>query len=137
MGKLRTHEDKKVADLAKETVRKWKNDVAGAKKPEEKTSASTTTGKPASPTLQTKASLEKAPTAGSVVNGAKQENPTLKGTAKKPRDANSDNISKVHTGEKTRDSSILLLYNAIVVDSDECTSLVPNFFRHNILTLLG
>ena len=31
VGKLRTHEDKHVADLAKETVKKWKNDVAAQK----------------------------------------------------------------------------------------------------------
>ena len=118
---MRTHEDKKVADLAKETVRKWKNDVAGQKKPEEK--ALTATTSPASPTLQTKTSVDKSPdVANGDVNHEKRENGPPHGDVKKVRDEKSDSISKVHTGEKTRDSSIILLYKAIVMDSTESTS---------------
>jgi transcription elongation factor S-II len=133
VGKLRTHEDKNVADLAKETVRKWKNDVAGHKKPDTSSSTSTATttntstipsaGKATSPVLPTKVSTENV---APVTNGSgniKTEGGPAKDTTtvKKTRDANTDGI-KNPTGEKVRDSSIMLLYNAIVLDSEECPS---------------
>lgn len=128
MGKLRTHEDTKVADLAKETVKKWKGDVAGQKKPEASGSATTTTtaanvGKATSPIVQKKESLDTVPKTTPIMNGTgKVENGPTGGTAaeKKPRNATSDGISKVHTNDKARDGSIILLYNAIVLESTEC-----------------
>jgi transcription elongation factor S-II len=131
VGKLRTHEDTKVADLAKETVKKWKTDVAGQKKPD--TSGSTTTataatnaGKPASPIAQRKGSLDTVPKVTPIANGAgKAEGGSASGGGgeKRPRNATSDGISKVHTNDKVRDGSIILLYNAIVLDSTECRFL--------------
>jgi transcription elongation factor S-II len=123
VGRLRTHQDKKVADLAKDTVRKWKNDVGGTKKPEgtaASTASSATAGKGGA-TSPTK------PNPG-VPNGVvKTENPgssngASPAKAKAPRTAASDNIPKEITGDKTRDGSIALLYNSIALDRDERNS---------------
>jgi transcription elongation factor S-II len=121
VGKLRTHEDKKVADLAKETVKKWKNDVAGHKDKPASASTSNATAKPApvakssSPVVPTR--LDSQTTApASTPNGT--QSPA--NGSQKPRDANVDGISKVHTNDKIRDSCIILLYNAICSDSTEC-----------------
>ena len=132
MGRLRTHEDKNVADLAKETVRKWKEDVAAMKKPDHShkpptaggsattagTTAASSATKPGSPSLVRKASVVDTPSTANA-NGVKTE----PATAHKVRDAKTDGISKEITRDKTRDSSILLLYNAIVLDSTECKIL--------------
>jgi transcription elongation factor S-II len=119
VGKLRTHDDKKVADLAKETVRKWKNDVAGQKdKP-----ASTQPTKTASPVKSTGPVLPQAaqsfPVPAASSNG-KIKSESSASPAKKARDATSDGISKSVVGEKIRDNCIILLYNAICLDSIEC-----------------
>ena len=148
MGKLRTHEDKEVADLAKETVRKWKNDVAGHKKPETgASSASSTTAatskKAASPVVPAKVSSDAASTSTTVVNGVKAESGSNNGAAseKKDRNVKTDGIPAVITQDKARDGSIHLLYNAIVLDSDDCTlerilflicSLYPHPFSNKI-----
>lgn len=109
--------------------------MAGQKKPEEK--AVTATTSPASPTLQTKTSVDKSPeVANGAVNHEKRENGPPHGEAKIARDSKSDSISKVHTGEKTRDSSIILLYNAIVMDSTECTSALPPYLGCFLMTSL-
>ena len=118
VGRLRTHEDKNVADLAKDTVRKWKNDVGGSKKPEAASTATTGTGKSGAATSPTKASA--------VPNGAvkveKSSNGGSDGKAKAPRTAVTDNIPKDPTGDKVRDTSIALLYNAVVLDREDCIS---------------
>ena len=130
MGKLRTHEDKKVADLAKETVRKWKNDVAGHKKPETGASSTTSTtaaaasGKAVSPVVPTKVSSAPASTSTTTANGAvKAENGSSNVAVSERKDRNSkkDGIPNVITEDKARDGSIHLLYNAIVLDSDHGT----------------
>lgn len=128
VGKLRTHVDKKVADLAKETVKKWKNDVAATKAAE---SAPTTT-KAAPSTGTTTVPNKPAPTTAAtatITNGAKVEDATASksgsGLPNKVRDANSDGIPKQFTPDKARDGSIILLYNAICVDSSECIILPP------------
>ena len=133
VGKLRTHEDKNVADLAKETVRKWKNDVAGHKKPDTPSSSTSTatttipsTGKAVSPVVPTKLSTENVPAVTNGNGNNKTENGPAKTTTtvKKTRDANTDGI-KNPTGDKVRDGSIILLYNAIVLDSTECLPPTP------------
>jgi hypothetical protein len=123
VGRLRIHEDKKVADLAKETVRKWKNDVSGTKKPEHASSSagsSGSTGKVGSPTIS-KTGVDGSTTM--TANGAVKQEST---GAKTNRDATSDRIPKDHTKDKTRDGGILQLYNAIVLDSAECMSPLPH-----------
>jgi transcription elongation factor S-II len=138
VGKLRTHEDKKVADLAKETVRKWKNDVAGHKKPETGTSSTTSTtaaasGKAVSPVAPAKVSSAPASTSTTTANGAvKAENGSSNVAVSERKDRNSkkDGIPNVITEDKARDGSIHLLYNAIVLDSDHGT--LKTYFISNL-----
>lgn len=125
MGKLRTHEDKKVADLAKETVRKWKNDVAGHKKPDTATSSASSataaaSGKAVSPVASTKISSDPTTLANGSVK-AESGSSNVAPSEKKDRNAKKDGIPAVITQDKARDGSIHLLYNAIVLDSDDCT----------------
>jgi hypothetical protein len=125
VGKLRTHEDKKVAELAKETVKKWKHDVAGQKKPEGTPSstskaagtAGATSGPSQPPTV---ASVTAQHRQGSISNGSVKEENATANAVKKNRDANTDGIPKDHTGDKARDGNIVLLYNSIVLDASEC-----------------
>jgi transcription elongation factor S-II len=128
VGRLRTHEDKNVADLAKDTVRKWKNDVGGSKKPEAASTASASAGKSAPATSPTKASV--------VPNGAvkveKSANGAEDGKAKAPRTSVTDNIPKQPTGDKVRDTSIALFYNAIALDREECISPPPQMPRRMV-----
>ena len=117
-----------MADLAKETVRKWKNDVAGHKKPDTGTSSTSSTtaaasGKAVSPVVSTKISSDPASTSTTVANGAvNAESGSSNGapSEKKDRNAKKDGIPGVITQDKARDGSIHLLYNAIVLDSDDC-----------------
>ena len=116
-----------MADLAKETVKKWKNDVAGHKKPEASTTNTTATaapGKAVSPVAPTKISSDSVSTSTTIVNGAgkvDKGSTNIAATQKKDRNAKKDGIPGVITQDKARDGSIHLLYNAIVIDSDDCT----------------
>lgn len=139
MGKLRTHEDKSVADLAKETVKKWKNDVAAQKEKPAATAGSTTdasrqstvipksgTTKAMSPTAPTKVSSATNATGTFGVGETQSSNASVNGTttpAGKNRDATSDGIAEFlpkGLEHKVRNGSITLLYNAIVLESTEC-----------------
>ena len=125
MGKLRTHEDKRVAELAKETVKKWKHDVAGQKKPDATPSstskAAATAGAASGPSPPpTVASVTAQHRQGSISNGSVKEENSNANAMKKNRDANTDGIPKEHTGDKARDGSIVLLYNSIALESSEC-----------------
>jgi hypothetical protein len=127
-------------------VRKWKNDVAGNKKPEPgtskgtggtastttttatKTDATSTAGQAVSPVLPTKGSSEAGPTKSTIANGAvkTEDRGPSNDVAKKDRNANLDGIPKVIVNDKVRDGSIILLYNAIVLESTECVPLAPS-----------
>ena len=150
MGKLRTHEDKTVADLAKETVKKWKNDVAAQKEKPGATGGSTGEGARQNPVAQktgtAKATSSTVPTkVGSAMNvtgtngiaETHSSNATANGTATpagKNRDATSDGIAKYLTEDKVRNGSITLLYNAIVLESTERRIPLPakNFPPFNL-----
>jgi transcription elongation factor S-II len=130
VGKLRTHDDKKVADLAKETVKKWKNDVAGAK-----SVPPTATGQTAGSPQKNAPTTNTTTTSSAIINGTKVENISPQPlTANKVRDASSDGIPKTFTNDKARDGSITLLYNAICLDSSECLySLDPRLMFSSYL----
>lgn len=111
-----------MADLAKETVKKWKNDVAAQKeKPGSATTKAIPSQKASSPTLPTPVSSGTATPAMTANGSVKAENvlPNSAG-GNKVRDANSDGITKHPVDHKVRDGSIILLYNAICLDSTEC-----------------
>ena len=152
VGKLRTHEDKHVADLAKETVKKWKNDVAAQKeKPVVAASASANAGgnvkqsagtaaaavgasKVTSPTGPGKgvssasSSSTTTTTTQAGTNGMGTTTPSSLGNGAgtgKTRDAASDGIAEYLTEGIVRNGSITLLYNAIVLESTERTLPPP------------
>jgi hypothetical protein len=132
-------------------VRKWKNDVAGNKKPEPgaskgtggtaSTTATTTTtagatstaGQSVSPVVPTKGLPEAGPTKSTIANGAvtAEDRGPSNDVAKKDRNANLDGIPKVIVNDKVRDGSIILLYNAIVLESTECNPPSPSLKSHN------
>jgi transcription elongation factor S-II len=152
VGRLRTHEDKKVADLAKDTVRKWKDDVAAAKKPDSSKAANATANAGAAGAVAVSGAGNSGPASiarkASVVDTSSSASaPSVKqanasAPSQKVRDAKTDGISKEITRDKVRDSSIILLYNAIVLDSTECKvplvtdpdldSLYSYSFCHNL-----
>jgi len=108
VGKLRAHASKQVSDLAKEIVKKWKNEVEKAKAlqgqqggvskpnvkiPERKQSvASSVPGTPLTPVAQ--------------------------------RSAKIDGVKTEFLGDKTRDKCIELLYDSLASDSGAPTDLI-------------
>lgn len=119
MGKLRAHDSKDVADLAKEIVKKWKNDVDKAKA---KTSVN---GKPpgASPLascplsdgrLVRKQSTPLTPVATPTPNGKAEV-----------RNSKSDGVKITVTGDNTRDRCAELIYDGLACDSGARESLFP------------
>lgn len=109
VGKLRTHEAKEVSDLAKEIVKKWKNEVERAKGgakvgangkavPTRKGSTSVTPSTPATPVP---------------VNGGSGFR-TAKGDGAKPSS----------TGNVTRDKCMELIYDGLACDSGAPSDLI-------------
>lgn len=100
VGKLRSHTTKEVSELAKEIVKKWKNEVelakAGAKAPVRKASTAST------PAMTTTA------------NNTKIESRTAKG----------DGVKIDLIGDKTRDKCMELIYDALASDSGAPTDLI-------------
>jgi len=109
VGKLRSHEAKEVSDLAKEIVKKWKNEVERAKGgsktgangkavPSRKSSTSVTPSTPATPVP---------------VNGGSGVR-TAKGDGAKPST----------TGDSTRDKCMELIYDGLACDSGAPSDLI-------------
>ncbi|KAG1824815.1 transcription factor S-II, central domain-containing protein [Suillus subaureus] len=97
VGKLRTHEAKEVSELAREIVKKWKNEVERAKGAR-KGSASVTPSNAATP----------AP-----VNGKLE-----------PRSAKADGVKASGTGDNTRDRCAELIYDGLACDSGAPSELI-------------
>jgi transcription elongation factor S-II len=112
VGKLRTHASKDVSDLAKELVKKWKNEVEkakqqnGASPPTMKKASSSVTAKSPSTTVSTPSSTPKA----------------------EQRTAKSDG-AKGATGDTTRDKCTEVIYDALAFDSSHPTALVEKRAR--------
>jgi len=101
VGKLRAHDAKDVADLAKEIVKKWKNDVdkakAKAKPPVRKPSTSLT------------------PVATPAPNGRLDV-----------RNSKSDGVRITVTGDNTRDRCAELIYDGLACDSGAPSDLITD-----------
>ncbi|KAG8215699.1 transcription elongation factor [Butyriboletus roseoflavus] len=109
VGKLRVHESKDVSDLAKEIVKKWKNEVDKAKSASgSKTSIN---GKPA----VRKQSASVTPAATPTSNG-------------KPEVRNSkvDGVKISVTGDNTRDRCAELIYDGLACDSGAPSDLITS-----------
>ncbi|KAF8659275.1 hypothetical protein AX16_001850 [Volvariella volvacea WC 439] len=115
VGKLRSHDDKSVSDLAKEIVKKWKGAVERAKQKDGGSGAAGggTTPKPANKPTNT-AKKPAAATPGT------PGTPTSNSSA---RSAKTDGV-KASTGDATRDKCAELLYDALASDSGAPSELI-------------
>ncbi|KIJ31467.1 hypothetical protein M422DRAFT_36222 [Sphaerobolus stellatus SS14] len=123
VGKLRTHQTKEIADLAKELVKKWKSEVDRAKHKAAGTSApvaaavtpsgSNSAGSTPQPTTS-KPSLQVDATKKAAVGAA--QSPTVT-SPNSTRTADGDGVSGTITGDSIRDKCIVMLYNAMCSDS--------------------
>ncbi|KAH7915766.1 transcription factor S-II, central domain-containing protein [Hygrophoropsis aurantiaca] len=104
VGKLRSHEAKEVSELAKEIVKKWKNEVERAKGGA--TAKTPGNGKPV---------VRKASTSVPPSNPA-TPTPTMNGKAD-VRTAKADGAKPGATGDTTRDRCAELIYDALACDS--------------------
>jgi len=108
VGKLRTHESKDVSDLAKEIVKKWKNEVDKAK------SAAGNKSNPVS---------VKPPVRKQSTSTTPALTPTPNGKAD-VRSHKSDGVKVTATGDHTRDRCAELIYDGLSCDSGAPTDLI-------------
>lgn len=101
VGKLRMHASKEVAELAKELVKKWKSEVDRSKL------KAVTAAKP-NVQVDTKATATTSGTPGT---------PSPATATDAVRSAETDNVPKSLIGDDVRDRCIVMLYNAICLDS--------------------
>ena len=119
MGKLRTHESKDVSDLAKEIVKKWKNEVDKAKSTASKNPVN---GK--QPGMCSSKGVCRADT-GIARKPSTSVPPVPTVTANgKPevRSAKVDGVKITTTGDNTRDRCAELIYDGLAYDSGARTS---------------
>ncbi|KLO08154.1 transcription elongation factor [Schizopora paradoxa] len=113
VGKLRANPSKEVSDLAKELVKKWKNEVDRAK-----AANGGGTAKASTPTATTKVALRRASVAESIGTPPPKTptTPTL-GSQDVARSAKLDGVKVNATGDKTRDKCIELIYDSLSIGS--------------------
>jgi transcription elongation factor S-II len=140
VGKLRSHGTKEVSDLAKEIVRKWKNEVEKEKQANGVKSGvnqanSKTTGAlllfarpfdarriPNVTDTSRKASKSTTPTVSTPLQSYSNTNGS-------GRSAKSDGVRTDVTGDKTRDKCVELIYDALASDSGSRKSHFFLFIR--------
>ncbi|KIN99247.1 hypothetical protein M404DRAFT_819759 [Pisolithus tinctorius Marx 270] len=112
VGKLRTHDVKEISDLAKEIVKKWKNEVERAKggSGSKSTANAKSTGAPRKPVVSA------TPASGSVT-------PASNGKSE-VRTAKSDGVKISVSGDTMRDRCIELIYDGLACDSAAPTDLI-------------
>ncbi|KAG1734924.1 transcription factor S-II, central domain-containing protein [Suillus paluster] len=111
VGKLRTHEAKEVSDLAKEIVKKWKNEVERAKGGPGSKAGAPANGKAGS-TRKGSASVTPSNATPAPMSG-KSESRTAKGDK-----------AKAGTGNDVRDRCTELLYDGLAFDSGAPSDLI-------------
>jgi transcription elongation factor S-II len=111
VGKLRSHADKQVSDLAKEIVKKWKTEVDKHKR-----SPGQSIQGPSKAVASDSSSV--IPSSSSNSNANNSPKPDL-------RTAKSDGISTSWTGDNTRDKCAALIYDALASDSGARVSCFP------------
>ncbi|KAK0200286.1 transcription elongation factor S-II [Desarmillaria ectypa] len=113
VGKLRTHASKSISDLAKDIVRKWKNDVEKAKQSHHHSGESSKpvqNGKPAP--------IRKA----SVASDGKPVTQTANKAA--TRTAKTDGLEVKLFGDDTRNKCVALMYDSLAFDSNAPSDLI-------------
>jgi len=114
VGKLRSHADKQVSELAKEIVKKWKTEVDKGKR-------ANGTPEATKPTPVRKASTS------AVTSKSASGSPAIPPSSiPKPelRTAKGDGITTAWTGDKTRDKCAELIYDALASDSGAPNDLI-------------
>ncbi|KAI9566594.1 transcription elongation factor [Boletus coccyginus] len=107
VGKLRAHDSKDVSDLAKEIVKKWKNDVDKAK------SASKTPVNAKQPVRKQSTSVT--PVATPAANGKADV-----------RSSKTDGVKMTATGDNTRNKCAELIYDGLAYDSGAPSDLITD-----------
>ncbi|EIN06825.1 transcription elongation factor [Punctularia strigosozonata HHB-11173 SS5] len=135
VGKLRSHANRDISNLAKEVVKKWKAEVEKEKEtrgssatPSTPGGASTTASTPKPPPVR-KASIASSVGAPPASPATTIASPTTYArtslpTNGAPRTAKLDGISMDVTSDKTRDKCIELIYDALASDSSAPADLV-------------
>lgn len=113
VGKLRTHEAKEVSDLAREIVKKWKNEVERAKGGSG-SKAGTPANSKAAPIRRGSASVTPSNAATPAPVNGKSEFRTAKG----------DGAKASGTGDNTRDRCTELIYDGLACDSGAPSDLI-------------
>jgi len=120
VGKLRSHADKQVSELAKEIVKKWKTDVEVHKRTNGSSQSSTMAhSRPNQP--------KKSSSSAAVASKSSSGSPAIPSpSVSKPelRTAKSDGISTAWSGDKTRDKCVELIYDALAFDSGAPNDLI-------------
>ncbi|KAJ7058633.1 transcription factor S-II, central domain-containing protein [Mycena amicta] len=111
VGKLRTHQAKEVADLAKELVKQWKADVDAAKA----TANPNSNSKPALPPVNTAVRKQSVASNGPGTPGPVSAN---------GRTMKTDGLRPPFTGDRTRDRCIELVYDALATDSGASSDII-------------
>ena len=106
VGKLRTHDDRRISDIAKTIVKKWKSDVS--KKPK-----SNSTSQQPTPTSTTNND-----------NNDSEEKPSINIKNDTPRSGKSDGVDFEKLDDKVRNTCLSLIYNAMVFDSSAPSELI-------------
>lgn len=109
VGKLRAHDSKEVSDLAKEIVKKWKNEVERAKGGSG--SKTPSNGKP--PARKQSVAVTPTSAASPAPNGKPET-----------RTAKSDGVKIPTSGDNTRDKCAELIYDGLAFDSGAPTDLI-------------
>lgn len=117
VGKLRQHESKEVADLAKEVVKKWKNEVEKAKAQAGGSAAGQKAGA-STPFYRCRGcSGSFRGSSGRKASTASVATPVTPTPKPEVRRATTDGVSIAVTGDPTRDKCVELIYDALASDS--------------------
>lgn len=103
VGKLRSHADKQVSELAKEVVKKWKTEV-------DKSKRTTEVAKPPAGAQRKSSAAIATSSKAAPATPAAPKKPTLRTTK-------TDGISTTWTDDKTRNKCAELIYDALASDS--------------------
>jgi len=120
VGKLRSYSSKEVADLAKELVKKWKNDVEREKQNHVGAGSKTPTPTTTKPPPIRKASIAESNGTPTPMTPTSESFDGKNGAS---RTAKSDGIT-ISVGDKTRDKCVELIYDALASDSGSPSDLI-------------
>ncbi|KAK7207154.1 transcription factor S-II, central domain-containing protein [Myxozyma melibiosi] len=124
VNKLRSHPDKKVSELVKSIIKKWKDEVTAQKAPKHAGSA-----QPSSSVGSTRAPTTSAsPDSTAAATAAPEAVPSRPKVQRLPngqlRDVKTDSVSTEIYPDKVRNSCVTVTYNALASDSDAHSDVI-------------